>query len=518
VLENTLTYNKTFNEKHNLNVLVGHTAQKNLFEKNGIVGTNFPNDLVQTLNAATEITGWTQRVEEWSLISYLSRVSYDFDGKYLLSASFRRDGASRFGSNTKWGNFPSVSAGWRISDMDFFKSDVINDFKLRASYGQTGNFSIPNYGAIPLLGQSNYVFDDALANGIAPSTSPNADLSWEKNSSYNYGIDLSFFNNGLVINSDYYISTTKDLLIQLPVPASSGFNSSLQNIGEIENRGFELGVTHNLNSGDFKMTTNANISTVKNEVLSLGGLGQIISDGGVTSTHITQVGQPVGSYYGFNVLGVYTSQEQLDTFPHQSDAALGDFIFEDVNDDGVINGDDRKILGDFFPDYTFGFTSQLAYKNFDFSFTIEGKQNFEILHLSQRYLGSLQTFSNYRADVFENAYISPENPGNGQVYRPNASPTNNNDAISSYHIEDGSYVRIQNVTLGYSFGDEVLQKLGNLKKLRLYATATNLATFSDYPGFNPDVNQRPASALTQGEDYGTYPLSRNLILGINLSF
>lgn len=519
VSENTITYDKTFNDKHNVNILLGFTAQKDLKDRNALFANNFPNDFVQTLNAGQITSGFSAKAE-WSLLSYLTRATYDYDGKYLITASIRRDGASRFGKNTKWGYFPSVSMGWRVSDENFFNVKAINDLKLRLSYGQTGNFSISNYGAIALLEAANYVLDDGRVNGIAPSTSPNADLSWEKNNVYNFGLDMSLLENKLTLSADYFVSRTSDLLINLPVPGSSGFSNSLQNIGEIENKGFEIGITNRLNIGDFKITTNANLSTIKNTVISTGRSDEpIISNGGVQSTHITQVGSPVGAYYGLNVLGVFTTQEQLDNNPRKPDATLGDFIFEDINNDGIIDQNDRTITGDHFPDFTYGLTTQISYKNFDFNVVVQGKQGFEVLHLAQRYLGSLQTFSNYRADIFNNAYISPEKPGNGQVYRPNSSPTNDNDAISSYHVEDGSFIRINNITLGYSLPSEFLRKIdSNINRLRFYVTGSNLFTSTDYPGYNPDVDQRPSSALSQGEDYGTYPLAESLIFGLNLSF
>lgn len=522
--ENTLTFDKTFNNNHNLNVLIGYTAQKNLRERTGLIATDYQNDLVPTINTNTNtITSAFTANDEWALLSYLSRFTYDYKGKYLLNASFRSDGSSRFGANTKWGYFPSVSLGWRISDESFFKSKFINDLKFRASYGETGSDQIGNYSGIARLGASNYVFDDNIVNGLAPINSSNAGLTWEKNSEFNYGVDLALFNNKLVFNADYFISTTKDLLYRIPVPGSSGAPGgvSLQNIGEIQNKGFELGITNNVNIGHLKITTNANISTLRNKILSLGLNNDfVILDGSRAETFIAQEGQPIGSFYGYNVMGVFTSQEQLDNNAQWASGGsfLGDFMFEDVNNDGVITPDDRKILGNNIPDYTFGFTSQMAYKNFDFSFTILGKQNFEILHMSQRYLGNLETFSNYRSDSFNNAYISPENPGNGQVYRPNGNPTGGNAAISSYHVEDGSYVRVQNITIGYSFDKDILKNMGNLRQFRIYATAVNPFTFTNYPGYNPDVNSRPNSALTQGEDYGTYPLARNVLFGINVSF
>lgn len=525
--ENTLTFDKTFNEAHNLSVLLGYTAQKNLRQRAGLIATDYDNDLVSTINIKnnTILSAYSAN-DEWALLSYLSRVMYDYKGKYLFSASLRRDGSSRFGANKKWGNFPSVSVGWRISDEMFFKSKTINDLKIRASYGERGNDGRSNYGSIARLGASNYVFDDTNVNGLAPRNASNPNLTWEFNSEFNYGLDVALFNNKFVLNADYFISTTKDLLYNIPVPSSSGAPGavSFRNVSKegIENRGFELGITNNLTFGKFKMTTSANIATLKNKILSFGTSDApvLLSPTNLPDTYIAQIGQSVGTYYGYNVLGVFTTQDQLDNNAQWGSGGsfIGDFMYEDINGDNVINTDDRKIIGSYIPDYTFGFTSQMSYKNFNFSFAIQGKQNFEVLHTAQRYLGNLGGFSNYRSDSFRDAYISPSNPGNSQVYRPNASPTGGNANISSYHIEDGSYIRVQNITLGYSFNEDVLKNIGNLQKLRIYASAVNPFTFTDYPGYNPDVNSRPRDALTSGEDYGTYPLARNFLVGINLSF
>ncbi len=518
VSESTLNYDFSVGD-HGFSTLLGFSAQKERMDRNGIFANNFPNDLVTTINAGTVTSGFSQ-IQEWSLLSYFTRVTYDYQGKYLVNLSLRRDGSSRFGNDTKYGLFPAVSVGWRLSDEDFFpENDLVNDLKFRFSIGQTGNFSIPNYGAIALLGEADYVFNNQPVNGLAAVTSPNADLSWEKTTMTNFGLDLSFLNSQFSLTADYFISDTEDLLINLPVPGSSGFDTSLQNIGEVRNQGFELGINGDVNLGPVKWNFNANIATVKNEVLSLGQSNEpIISDGGVNNTHITQVGNPIGSYYGYRVLGVFQNQQEVNSHPSLADAQPGDFRFDDVNGDGIINADDRTIIGDFFPDYTWGFSSRFEYKNFDFSFLIQGAQNFEVFHLAQRYLGSLQTFSNYRADIFRNSFFSEDDPGNGQVYRPNASPTNDNDAISSYHVEDGSYIRFRTITLGYTLlkGDKLARLPFN--SLRIYATGQNLFTITDYPGYNPEVNMRPEDPLSQGEDYGTYPLAKSVVLGINLNF
>ncbi|MFY0608549.1 MAG: TonB-dependent receptor [Cyclobacteriaceae bacterium] len=517
--ENTLTYNLN-SGKHDLNVLAGFTAQKEQIARTGLYANNFPNDLVTTLNAGMVTSGFSQ-IQEWSLLSYLSRAIYNYDGKYIINMSIRRDGSSRFGENTKWGLFPSGSVGWRLSEESFFPSmDFINDVKLRASIGVTGNFSIPNYGAVALIESANYIFNDQVTNGLTTGTSPNADLSWEKTTMTNYGLDVALFDNLITFTGDYFISNTKDLLLNVPVPGSSGFSSSLQNIGEVQNKGLELGLNSSFDIGKVNWSLNANIATLRNEVIALGKSGEpIITDGGVPSTHITQVGSPIGSYYGYKVLGVFQNQEDLDSYPSFSDSNIGDFKFEDVNGDGVISPDDRTITGDFFPDYTFGFSSQLTFSGFDLGFLIQGSQGFEVLHLAQRYLSSLQTFSNYRADTYADAFLSEENPGSGKVYRPNSSPTGNTDAISSYHVEDGSFVRLRNATIGYTFGsNQAVDSKLPFESFRVYVTGQNLWTLSNYPGYNPEVNMRPNNPLSQGEDYGTYPLAKSVIIGVNINF
>lgn len=518
VNENTLAYSKEFND-HSLNFLVGFSAQKERIVRTGILANNFPNDLVTTLNAGIVTSGFSQ-VQEWSLLSYFSRAIYDYKGKYLVNLSVRRDGSSRFGNDTKWGVFPSASVGWRVSNESFFpETELLSDLKFRVSYGQTGNFSIPNYGAIALLESADYVLNNQQVNGLAPDTSPNSDLSWEKTTMTNFGLDIGLFDDKIFLTSDYFISNTEDLLINLPVPGTSGFSTSLQNIGEVRNTGFELGLTGYFEFGDLKWSANANIATLTNEVISLGQSNEpIITSGGVPNTHITQVGSPIGSYYGYSVLGVFMNEEELNSYPSLSDTRVGDFQFEDVNGDGSITPEDRTIIGDFFPDYTFGFSSQFEYKNIDFNFLVQGSQGFEVFHLAQRYLGSLQTFSNYRADIYNQTFFSEDDPGSGQVYRPNSSPTGDNDAISSYHVEDGSYVRLRSVSLGYTFRDQPFFQKLPFDSFRVYLTGQNLFTITDYPGYNPEVNMRPEDPLSQGEDYGTYPLAKSVIFGVNLTF
>jgi len=517
VSENTLTYARTFAQNHSLSLLAGYSVQRENIERSALAATNFPNDLVTTLNAG-QVTSGSTNIEEWMLISYLGRATYDFKKKYLLSASIRRDGSSRFGNNNKWGYFPSVSVGWRVSEEAFFpKSTTLSELKLRASYGLTGNFEIPNYGATALLGQANYPVGNTNSNGLAPATSPNPDLSWEKRDMINIGLDLGLFNDHLNLTADYYIANTNDLLLNVPVPGVTGFSTSLQNIGAVKNNGLELGLSTTAKiAGKVEWNASLNFSTNRNEVVALGQNGTpIIANGGVNGTHITQIGSPIGSYYGHRVLGVFNSKEELDNYPHYSNTLIGDFKFEDINRDKKIDANDRTILGDFFPDFTYGISNTFAYKGIDFSFFIQGVQGVEVLHLNQRYLTAFG-FSNITQYAYDNTWRSPEDPRGG-LYRVSRTPTGFSNQVSTYMIEDGSYVRVRNITLGYSLPKKLLSK-ASFDRVRIYFTAQNPFTFTKYPGYNPEVNQRPEDALTQGEDYGTYPLAKSYVLGINLTF
>jgi TonB-linked SusC/RagA family outer membrane protein len=519
ISENTLTYATTIANNHNLNLLAGYSVQRENINRNSLFATNFPNDLVTTLNGG-QVTSGASNIEEWMLISYIGRLTYDYKNKYLLSASIRRDGSSRFGNNNKWGYFPSVSAGWRISEESFLQnSSWLSETKLRASYGQTGNFEIPNYGSISLLDPSNYpIGGNTNANGLATSNAPNPDLSWEKREMINVGLDLGLFNNKLNVTADYYVANTKDLLLNVPVPGLTGFSTALQNIGAVRNTGIELGLSTNLKLGNaINWNASANFSTNQNEVTALGQNGDpIIANGGVNGTHITRIGSPIGSYYGYKVLGTFNNQAELDAYPHFSSSRIGDFKFEDVNKDGKLDANDRTVLGDFFPDYTFGISNTFTFKGLDLSFFIQGVQGNEILHLSQRYLTAFG-FGNVTQDAYDNAWRSAENPGNGRIHRVVRTVTGSSNQVSTYMIEDGSYVRVRNITLGYSLPKNLVNK-AKLENARIYFTTQNPFTFTKYPGYNPEVNQRPEDALTQGEDYGTYPLAKSFVLGLNLTF
>lgn len=399
--EFTLSYAKSFG-KHNLDAVVGYTAQNELLDVNRMTGTNFPNDNIKTINAAGLITSAFNTKEEWALLSYLARVNYNFDDRYLLTATFRRDGSSRFGADSRWGTFPSISLGWRLSEENFM-SDVswISELRLRASTGLTGNNFIANYGAIGLTAQENYIFGASggvLNNGIRLANIPNSNLGWETNRQTDIGVEFGVLQNRFYLSADYYQKRTSDLLLNVPVPTLTGYSTALQNIGEILNKGLEFTVTSRNTVGAFKWTTDFNISTNNISVQALGPDGSPIISRQVTSasspTHITQIGSEPGSYYGYQVVGIYQNQQDLDSNPvilngnGTVQSKPGQLKFADINGDGVITTADRTVLGSPFPDYTFGMTNTFNYKSFDFAFTLQGVQGFEVLNLARRYYGN----------------------------------------------------------------------------------------------------------------------------------
>lgn len=513
VSENTLNYTASFN-RHNLAVLAGYTVQKENKQGNSVTGTNYPNDQITTVSAATTISAGTSSLQEWSLLSYIGRATYDYDNKYLLSASIRRDGSSRFGNNNRWGWFPSASIGWRISKEAFFPSIAfISDVKLRASYGKTGNFQIPNYGSYALLSSNNYILNGAVVNGQGPGTAPNPDLSWEKTSQVNVGADIAFLNGHLSLSADYYTSETNDLLLDVPVPYASGYTSMLKNVGKVSNKGFELALSGKARIGQVEWNGTFNISTNKNKVIALGpGQTQIISN-----RNITKIGYPIGSFFGYNTTGVFKDQHELDAYPHLSTSRPGSYVYEDVDNSKTINSDDRKIIGSPFPSYTAGFSSNFSYKNFDASFLINTVQGVDITNtLKTTYLVSTEGWANTGKDMYDNRFISTEQPGGGYS-RARVQPTDTYDRTSSLTVEDGSFVRVRSMAIGYTLPESINKRL-SIHRLRFYISAQNPFTFTSYKGYNPEASLNASTALEPGIDAGTYPASKTFAAGLNLNF
>jgi TonB-linked SusC/RagA family outer membrane protein len=519
LIENTLNYKKTFG-KHNFTALIGYSAQKEKDELTILAGT-FPNDLIQTFNGTVTPTLYQTSINEWSLISYLSRIQYGFNNKYLLTGTLRADGSSRFGQDNKFGYFPSVSAGWIVSEEEFLKnSKAISSLKLRASYGISGNFKIGNYEPVARLNSDNYVFgvnEGTQLVGFKPTNAQNDKLGWEKTQQIDIGLDASFFQNKLNFMVDYYNSNTSDLLLNLPVPEISGFSFLRQNIGKVNNKGLEITVSTNHKIGGLKMTNSINYSTNKNVVTDLGGLSQlplINLAGGLA--YITKVGEPIGSYFTLVKEGVY-SQAQINdsSVPKASNSNAGDFRFKDVNGDGKIDTNDKDIVGNYAPDFTYGFSSNLEYKNLDFNVSVQGVQGNEVVNLNKRYYNSGESFGG-NSIVALNRWISDAQPGDGQTQRANRNQTGLTSSTSTYHVEDASYLRVRSITLGYKIPTGFAQKL-NISNARIYISTINPFTFTKYSAYNPETSNLN-DPQSPGLDYGTYPLAKSYTIGLHINF
>lgn len=511
--ENTLTYDKTFNEDHRVSFLLGYTAQKEVVKTKNLSGTGFPNDDISTLNAATIINGSTG-IAEWSLLSYLARVNYAYKDKYLLTATVRRDGSSRFGAKNRWGTFPSASIGWRVSEENFMDNiSLISELKLRGSYGYSGNNSIGNYTHIPGVTADDYVFGGLLANGVQLNSLANEVLGWELSEQMDLGVDLGLFSGRVYLIADYYVRHTKDMLLSIPVLQSSGFSNAISNVGEIRNHGFEFSLnTENL-VNEFKWNTNFNITFNRNKVLALRDDGEPLT----SSTHITAVGEPMGQFYGYIVDGIFQTPDEVAAGPTQAALSMpGTYKLRDFTGDNIITVDDKTAIGDPQPDFIFGLTNRFSYKNFDLSIFINGAQGGKILKYNQRFLWNGSGLFNVPVEL-KDRWRSPENPGNGII--PTTQGHNGaRTQVTSRMVEDASYLYVRNVNLGYNFPAKLLNGTGFIKNARVYVSGQNLLLFTEYSGGNPEINTNGSNSLAPGVDYTGYPIPRTVTIGANITF
>lgn len=522
ITENILTFDKSAGQ-HSFNVLGGFSYQQEFFNKVRLESQDFTDDNIRNISGATTITA-TNGSSKWALESYFTRLQYDFAGRYALSASYRRDGSSRFGAETKYGDFASLSVGWTLSNEAFFPKDGLLSFaKLRYSWGQTGNNQIGNFASIALVSQDNYLDGGTLEAGAYTSTSPNADLSWETNTSSNFGVDLGILDNKILLTAEYYVSNTTDLLLSVPVPQQSGFSTSLQNIGELKNTGVELELKANhFKMGDIHFDINANFSTTQNEVLALGnGQTQIIQSNRLD--FITKIGQPIAQMYAYDIIGVYRTQEQLaaDPITPLAGSEVGDYVVRDVNGDGKITSDDRTELGDYNPDFIYGFGFNAAYKGFDLGvqfFGIEGRKVVDYMVYSSE---SGEGFFVPTQYYFDN-YFTDDNP-DGFFRRPDFASFSSAGRLtrsSSLAVLDADYFRLRSLQLGYTFDKSLTQKMG-VQSLRLYVTGNNIFNITEYRGYNPDgidTNSNTTQTLTRGAINSANPLTRFVAFGVNVKF
>lgn len=528
--ENLATYTRSFGD-HNFELLAGYTNQKYRQEFTRIQADTYTDDRLPTIQGALNInrsgnpSQTRNDVNEWALTSYLSRLTYNYNGKYLLTASVRSDGSSRFGSANRWGTFPSVSAGWVISDENFFsKFEKISFAKLRASYGVIGNNNIGNYTQYALVNNTvNAVFGNTVATGAVVTSFANPNLGWETTRQFDMGLDLGLFNERIQFSYDYYVKNTTNLLYGVQVPQESGLGTYIDNIGEIKFWGHEFAVTTRNTQGKLQWTTNANISFNRNKVMALAeGIDRVYG-----SFHITQVGKPFGQFYGHQADGVYKNAEDLAKSPKiPGRSTVGSIKLKDINGDGTItlggNQDDRTIIGSPFPDFLYGITNTLQYGDFDFSVVGSGSYGNQLLVRHLYSTANLDGVFNL-VDEVKYRFRSEANPGKG-FYGTTVGGGNvtgiERDWMNSRFIANASYFTIRNITLGYNLN--VKNKV--FKSARLYTSVQQVYTFTNYwGGPNPETSAQgdgngDGGNLSQGVDLSNYPVPRTYTLGVNMNF
>jgi len=528
VNENTLSYQKKIGEDHSFDALIGFSAQKYGLYGNLISASNYPDDKIQTVNAAG-ITQVTSTVEEWSLLSYLARINYSYKDKYLLTLSARQDGSSRFGPENRWGSFPAVSAGWIISKENFWDIEPISFLKLRASYGVTGNYEIGNYSYLTTVGNSFYPFGNSVGTGRAPNNLGDQTLGWEENIQFNIGLDVNLLNDRIQFSYNFYNRNTTNLLFNAPVPLSSGFSNIQSNIGELKFWGHEFMVSGDIiRQGKLRWSGNFNISFDRNETVSLATQDGLLPSGLLLyqyRSHLTRVGQPVAMYFGAIHEGVYVNQADFDNSPKHESSQVGTVKFRDLNGDGIISfPDDMTIIGNPWPKYTFGMTNNLDYGKFNLSFSLAGSYGNQILAFHENWTTNLDGVFNVLSEV-KNRWKSPEDPGDGKYGSVQQGTTFlERDRWNTRFLKDGSYLAIKNITLGY---DIPVNSSSVITRANVYISSQNTFIFTKYPGPNPEVNTQVNGAtaanqnsfgIAPGVDENSYPIPRTISLGINLTF
>ncbi len=509
--ENTLTYSTYFG-RNSLTALVGVSVQENNFGHAYINTKDLPLQYIKTTNAGNQIEGAGNSKTVSALVSQFGRIIYDFDTKYLLTAAVRRDGSSKLAAGNQWDIFPSFSAGWRLSQENFLKDmDAIDDLKIRGGWGQTGNQEgLSDFAAYGLLDFSRITPGNTLIGpGIRRYSIANPDLTWEKTTQTNFGIDLTTWNNRLTFTADVYWKRTQDLIMSIPLPSSVGVDRPfVRNDGELENKGVEFSVSsQNLKNQALRWTTDFNISFNKNEVTKLE-LQKVYDYAGIYSNGQSAIrmteGQPLGTFFGYISEGV--------------DPESGNIVYRDVDGNGSITPDDRTIIGHAAPKFIYGMTNNLSFMNFDLNIFIQGVQGNEIFNATKMDLEGMFDSKNQSVNVLDRWQQIGDVT---DVPRANSAGDGNLDNIhnSSRFVEDGSFLRIKSVTLAYNFPGTWLQKV-KMQNLSIYATAQNLLTFTKYTGFDPEVNAYGVNSLGTefGVDYGTYPQTRQVVFGLNVTF
>lgn len=526
ILENTLNYDVRFADVHEFDVLAGFTQEQRRYESVSASAQGFQSDILRTINAATGQTTVSGGATESALRSLLGRVQYEYADRYRAQFAIRRDGSSRFGRARRWGTFPSASVGWSLHNESFMSGiDGLSRLMLRGSWGVTGAQQIPDFAAIATVRPvANYIFGEEprVVPGAAPLALGNSSLQWQETEQVDVGLDFGFFDERLTFTVDYFRKNTSNVLLRPPVVTSSGIwrnQGAFTNLGEVNNSGFEFSGGYVHYFGDLMLEAKGNLATMTNEVMSLGGeIEEVIvtvSDELGYGQTITRPGSEVGAFYGYISEGPFRDQADVDNHAEQPGAEPGDLKFRDLNGDGVIDANDRTIIGSPFPDFFYGLLVNLEYKNLGLRMQMDGVQGRDIFAL--RSDNDVKGFNNATA-----AYLdrwTPDNP-DGEHPRAHTTDPNSNLRSSTYRVENGSYLALRNVTLSYDIPSNLLQRLGGLRTLRVFVGANNLAWFTPYTGYNPEIGAGDGeqASLTRSLDSGSYPIAVTYELGLRVGF
>jgi TonB-linked SusC/RagA family outer membrane protein len=516
LIENTLTYEGHFGQ-HNVNLVVGQTYEEEHTDLLTAWGNNLSEPyFLQLQNASTRDASSYEY--QHGLASYIGRLNYNFGERYLISGVIRRDGSSRLSKNIRWGTFPSVSAGWRIDKEKFFKVDpqTVNLLKLRASYGVLGNENIGEYQYMATMNRNNmtYSFGNQVVTGSSISTFVNENIAWEKKKSTNVGIDIAMFNNRFEFTAEWYKNRSEDLLYSVPVPTQAGVANGTvtMNAASMNNSGFEFSATYRNHDHALKYDISANLSTLSNKVTSLG----FGTDYYLTGNYMTYVGQELGQFYGYVYEGIARTQEDLDNHPTQQGANVGDCLYKDLNGDGVINTEDRTVLGSGLAKINFGLNAHLEYKGFDLSISTYGALNYHVTDDIYNSLNSCYGWANKDVNMLDanqfdanGSYIS-KNP---RTYATNMAEMGWNDLFSERQIQNAAYWKLANIELGYNMPDKWFG--GVVTGARIYVSAQNLYTLTGYKGYNVDY---AGGTFTPGYNFCSFPTPRSFMAGVHFTF
>ncbi|PPL03953.1 TonB-linked outer membrane protein, SusC/RagA family [Parapedobacter indicus] len=517
LVENTLNYQQAFGN-HVVSGLLGYTTQKSRARSLNLNAGPFANDLIETINAAPGITSWGESINEWSMISYLGRVNYTYNDRYLFTATLRSDGSSRFGTNNRFALFPSAAVAWRVSEEDFLKDvSAIDQLKLRASYGRSGNNNIGNYSHLSSVNATQYVFNNKTVSAATISLS-NPDLGWEESEQIDAGLDLNLLNNRISFTADLYRRRSVRMLLNDYIPTITGFSTQLVNKGTVENKGVELAIDAIPFQGAFTWNLGFNIAFNRNKIIATNENNDPILSGSVDgrASNYSEVGKPIGMFYGFILDGVY-SQADIDNpeVPKYPGATAGWPKYRDLDGDGSVTEIlDYTTLGSPHPAFTFGFSSTMTYRDVDFSIALNGRQGGYIMNGVRQTTDNLQGLFNIGKE-WVNRWRGPDNPGDGM----HAAGPQIVHRVNTLWLEDASYLRVTNLSLGYTLPTGLFSGTTTFKRFRVYVSAQNLLTLTDYKGANPEGQASNVDdTLSPGFDFNAYPIPRIITAGLNVKF